>query len=45
LVEVENTGSSHQFYEKFNVRYHISMLLKLLWGNPVHQSNVVELSK
>jgi len=34
---VENTGSSHQFYEKFNVRYHISMVMKFIWGNPTHR--------
>jgi len=40
--EVENTGSSHQFYEKFNVRYHISMILKLVWENPTHRERIRE---
>lgn len=38
--EVENTGSSHQFYEKFNVRYHISIVMKFIWGNQTHKERI-----
>lgn len=41
-AEVENTGSSHQFYEKFNVRYHISVVMKFIWENPVHRQKIKE---
>lgn len=30
-VMVEKTGSSSQFYDKFNSRYHISFILEQLW--------------
>ncbi|KAJ2484097.1 Ubiquitin conjugation factor E4 [Coemansia sp. RSA 2320] len=31
-VDIEQTGSSSQFYEKFNVRYHIARTLRSLWA-------------
>jgi ubiquitin conjugation factor E4 B len=43
-VDVELTGMSSQFYDKFNIRYNISHILKTLWGNHVHRSKVKELS-
>ncbi|KAI3636711.1 hypothetical protein MIR68_004978 [Amoeboaphelidium protococcarum] len=30
-VEIEKTGVSSQFYDKFGIRYNISQILKLLW--------------
>jgi len=33
-VDIEFTGSHTQFYDKFNVRYHISLLMKHLWPLP-----------
>lgn len=30
-VDVEKTGLSNQFYEKFGIRYNISQIMKLLW--------------
>ncbi|KAJ2699689.1 Ubiquitin conjugation factor E4 [Coemansia sp. IMI 209128] len=31
-VDIEHTGSHSQFYEKFNVRYHIARTLRSLWA-------------
>ncbi|KAK3819761.1 MAG: ubiquitin elongating factor core-domain-containing protein [Benniella sp.] len=39
-VEVENTGRSSQFYDKFNIRYNISQILKFVWTNPIHRDMV-----
>ena len=43
--EVEITGAAGQFYEKFNIRYLISSLLKLVWASsPSHRRHLVGLS-
>ncbi|KAI9297406.1 U-box-domain-containing protein [Neoconidiobolus thromboides FSU 785] len=44
-VQVEQTGLSSQFHDKFNVRYNISQLLKLLWKHPNHQQQLRSLSQ
>ncbi|KAF4577224.1 hypothetical protein EYR36_005211 [Pleurotus pulmonarius] len=35
-IEVEQTGASSQFYDKFSTR-NISFVLKAIWDNPVHR--------
>ncbi|KAH7885208.1 ubiquitin elongating factor core-domain-containing protein [Phlebopus sp. FC_14] len=35
-IEVEQTGASSQFYDKFSSR-NIAYILKAIWGNPVHR--------
>ncbi|KAI0259835.1 ubiquitin elongating factor core-domain-containing protein [Gloeopeniophorella convolvens] len=35
-IEVERTGASSQFYDKFSVRS-IAFVLKAVWGNPAHR--------
>ncbi|KAF9194266.1 hypothetical protein BGZ51_000426 [Haplosporangium sp. Z 767] len=44
-VEVENTGRHSQFYDKFNIRYNISQILKFVWPNPIHRDMVKSESK
>ncbi|KAJ1504297.1 hypothetical protein HMI54_007245 [Coelomomyces lativittatus] len=44
-VDVEVTGMSSQFYDKFNIRYNISQILKSVWSFPVHRNRVKELSR
>ncbi|KAI8999813.1 ubiquitin elongating factor core-domain-containing protein [Gaertneriomyces semiglobifer] len=44
-VDVEHTGVSSQFYDKFNIRYNISQILKKIWGDPSHRSKIVEKSQ
>jgi len=36
-IEVEQTGASSQFYDKFNARRNISHILKVVWDNPTHR--------
>jgi len=36
-IEVEQTGASSQFYDKFNARRSIAFVLKAVWGNPAHR--------
>ncbi|KAI8898611.1 ubiquitin elongating factor core-domain-containing protein [Globomyces pollinis-pini] len=43
-IEVEQTGMSSQFYDKFNIRYNISQILKSLWLDHAHRSIIVKLS-
>lgn len=44
-VEVEHTGMSSQFYDKFNIRYNIAQILKAVWNDPVHTLALVRQSK
>ncbi|KAI9183809.1 Ubiquitin conjugation factor E4 [Blastocladiella emersonii ATCC 22665] len=39
-VDVEITGASSQFYDKFNIRYNIQHILKALWPSHVHRARV-----
>ncbi|KAJ8923221.1 hypothetical protein NQ315_001776, partial [Exocentrus adspersus] len=39
-TDVETTGSSSEFYDKFSIRYHISM-----WGSPIHRQALVSESR
>ncbi|KAI8580706.1 hypothetical protein K450DRAFT_235570 [Umbelopsis ramanniana AG] len=40
FVEVEQTGASSQFYDKFNIRYNISEVMKNLWSNQSHRDSL-----
>lgn len=44
-TEVESTGRHGQFYEKFNIRYHIAVILKELWRVPDHRQRMIEQSQ
>ncbi|XP_063243821.1 ubiquitin conjugation factor E4 B [Bacillus rossius redtenbacheri] len=44
-TDVETTGSSSEFYDKFTIRYHISLILKGMWANPVHRQAIVNESR
>ncbi|CBQ69151.1 related to UFD2-ubiquitin fusion degradation protein [Sporisorium reilianum SRZ2] len=39
-IEAENTGSHTQFYDKFNMRYHLSQVFKSIWSNPKHREQI-----
>lgn len=41
-TDVETTGSSSEFYDKFTIRYHISIILKGMWESPVHRLAIVK---
>ncbi|XP_052213480.1 ubiquitin conjugation factor E4 B-like isoform X2 [Dreissena polymorpha] len=41
-TDIESTGSSSEFYDKFSIRYHISIIFKAMWGIPCHQIKIIE---
>ena len=41
-TEIETTGASSEFYDKFTIRYHISIIFKTLWDHPNHQERIVQ---
>lgn len=41
-TEIEQTGSSNEFYDKFSIRYHISIIFKSMWAIPSHQLKMIE---
>ncbi|RKP37177.1 ubiquitin elongating factor core-domain-containing protein [Dimargaris cristalligena] len=44
-VEVEQTGASSQFYDKFNIRYNISQVLKHIRQSPDHRQRIQDMSQ
>lgn len=44
-VDVETTGQSTEFYDKFTIRYHISHIFKGLWSSVVHRPVMIAESK
>lgn len=44
-TDIETTGQSTEFYDKFTIRYHISHLFKNMWASPVHRRCMIEESK
>ncbi|CAO1411011.1 unnamed protein product [Diamesa tonsa] len=44
-VDIESTGQSTEFYDKFTIRYHISHLFKNMWNSPIHRSQFLVESK
>ncbi|XP_056589281.1 ubiquitin conjugation factor E4 B isoform X2 [Triplophysa dalaica] len=41
-TDVEHTGATSEFYDKFTIRYHISTIFKSLWQNIGHQGTFLE---
>ncbi|XP_063965881.1 ubiquitin conjugation factor E4 B-like isoform X2 [Lytechinus pictus] len=44
-TDIETTGASSEFYDKFSIRYHISIIFKALWRIPLHQDVFVKTSE
>jgi len=44
-VDIEHTGASTQFYDKFNYRYYIADIMKYLWTLPAYHHSITEESK
>lgn len=40
-TDIETTGQSTEFYDKFTIRYHISHLFKWMWESPVHRQVMI----
>lgn len=36
-TDIETTGQSTEFYDKFTIRFHISVILKGMWEHPIHK--------
>ena len=45
VTDVETTGSSNEFYDKFGIRYHISVIMKGLWDRPIHRASIIQESR
>ncbi|KAK7497939.1 hypothetical protein BaRGS_00010810 [Batillaria attramentaria] len=41
-VDVESTGASSEFYDKFTIRYHLAIIFKSMWGIPAHQAKFIQ---
>ncbi|XP_052828184.1 ubiquitin conjugation factor E4 B isoform X1 [Octopus bimaculoides] len=41
-TDIETTGASSEFYDKFTIRYHISIIFKTMWMIPSHQKKIIE---
>ena len=44
-ADVETTGSSNEFYDKFSIRYHISIIMKSLWEDVSHRQAIMKQSR
>lgn len=44
-AEVEQTGVSSQFYDKFNIRYEIFQVIKCIWTNDVYRMRLTQESR
>ncbi|XP_059477156.1 ubiquitin conjugation factor E4 B [Neocloeon triangulifer] len=41
-TDVESTGANSEFYDKFTIRYHISLILKDMWESPTHRLAIIK---
>jgi ubiquitin conjugation factor E4 B len=37
---IETTGASSEFYDKFTIRYHLTIIFKSMWAHHVHKSSM-----
>jgi len=44
-IDIEQTGMQSQFYDKFNIRYNISQVLKCIWNKSNHRNQIIKQSK
>ncbi|KAK4245328.1 ubiquitin elongating factor core-domain-containing protein [Corynascus novoguineensis] len=44
-IECESTGAHTAFYDKFNIRYEIFMVIKCIWTNDVYRQQLVQSSR
>ncbi|CAG2108572.1 unnamed protein product [Medioppia subpectinata] len=41
-TDIESTGASSEFYDKFSIRYHISIIFKSLWTHAIHKMAIIK---
>ena len=44
-TDVETTGASSEFYDKFTIRYHISIIIKSFWDNSLQKLAIINESE
>ncbi|KAG6451394.1 hypothetical protein O3G_MSEX007135 [Manduca sexta] len=44
-TDIETTGQSTEFYDKFTIRFHISIILKGMWERLIHKQAIVKESR
>jgi len=44
-ISCEAMGGSNEFFDKFTVRYHISVVMRSLWEHPIHRAAIILHSK
>ncbi|KAL2160170.1 hypothetical protein VTH06DRAFT_1826 [Thermothelomyces fergusii] len=44
-IECESTGAHTAFYDKFNIRYEIFMVIKCIWTNDLYRQQLVQSSR
>lgn len=44
-IEVENTGTHTQFFDKFNIRYEIFQIIKAIWENRIYRDQLSQEAK
>jgi len=44
-IEVESTGTHTQFYDKFNIRYEIFQVIKVIWDNDIYKQRLQQESR
>ena len=44
-IEVENTGTHAQFFEKFDTRYRIFQIIKAIWDNAIYRKQLAQEAK
>ena len=45
VSDIETTGASSEFYDKFTIRYHLSIIFKSLWAIPMQQMKFIQEAK
>ncbi|CBY43786.1 unnamed protein product [Oikopleura dioica] len=43
--DVEQTGASSEFYDKFSIRHHIQVILMTMWKDSYYQSQIVSIAE
>lgn len=45
LSDVESTGASTEFYDKFNIRRSIQVIFRSLWESAIYRSNITSYAR
>lgn len=44
-LDVESTGASTEFYDKFNIRRSIQVIFRSLWSSTIYRSNITSYAR